>query len=230
MHQKHTNAIVLRRINYGEADRILTLLTRDFGKISVIAKGARKSASKMAGGIELLCESEIGYIKGKGDIDTLTSARMLRHFSGIAHDLDKMRVVADFLKRIDQSSEQDASTELYDLTTEFMMVANTPSFSVELIEAWGLARLLFILGETPNLQTDSEGEQFSENSMYIFSYEDSMFAACPRGTVGPTTIKFIRLLLTHTVAQVGSVKNINQLAAEAAQLLKTAYTYHRPTR
>ena len=47
---KRTQAIVLRRTNYGEADRILQLLTPE-GKKSVMAKGVRKEKSKLAGGI-----------------------------------------------------------------------------------------------------------------------------------------------------------------------------------
>lgn len=48
----HTRAIVLRRTNYGETDRILNLLTPE-GKKSVLAKGVRREKSKLAGGIEL---------------------------------------------------------------------------------------------------------------------------------------------------------------------------------
>ncbi|MCA9348456.1 DNA repair protein RecO, partial [Candidatus Saccharibacteria bacterium] len=61
-----TRAIILRRINYGEADRILTMLTSDFGKIRLIAKGVRKQKSRMAGGLELFGVSEINFIKGRG--------------------------------------------------------------------------------------------------------------------------------------------------------------------
>jgi DNA repair protein RecO (recombination protein O) len=48
---KNTQGVVLTRINYAEADRILTVLTEDFGKVSLIAKGTRKEKSKLAGGI-----------------------------------------------------------------------------------------------------------------------------------------------------------------------------------
>ena len=48
-----TEAIILRRTNYGEADRVISLITPDRGKISGIAKGVRKPKSKLAGGLEL---------------------------------------------------------------------------------------------------------------------------------------------------------------------------------
>ena len=58
-------AIVLKRIEYGEADRILTVLTKNHGKISVIAKGVRKPKSKLAGGIEIFCVNSISYVNSK---------------------------------------------------------------------------------------------------------------------------------------------------------------------
>lgn len=60
-----TQAIVLKRSNYREADRILRVITPDRGKISLIAKAVRKPKSKLAGGIELFSVNEISYIEGK---------------------------------------------------------------------------------------------------------------------------------------------------------------------
>lgn len=60
-----TSGIVLNRINFGEADRILTVITPDQGKLSLIAKGVRKEKSKLAGGIELFSVSNISFIPPK---------------------------------------------------------------------------------------------------------------------------------------------------------------------
>lgn len=62
-----TKAVVLRRTNYGEADRILQLLTPD-GRRSVMARGVRKEKSKLAGGIELFAVSDVVIGEGKGDL------------------------------------------------------------------------------------------------------------------------------------------------------------------
>ena len=61
-----TSAIILKRVDYGEADRILTLLTPDHGKLSLMAKGVRKIKSKLAGGIELFSISTITFAEGRG--------------------------------------------------------------------------------------------------------------------------------------------------------------------
>ena len=65
-----TEAVVLRSIRYGEADRIITFITPDRGKVKGIAKGVRKQKSKLAGGIELFSVSDISFIPGRRDIDT----------------------------------------------------------------------------------------------------------------------------------------------------------------
>ncbi|MET0980164.1 MAG: DNA repair protein RecO, partial [Candidatus Saccharimonadales bacterium] len=62
-----TRAIVLRRTNFGEADRILQLLTPD-GKKSVMARGVRREKSKLAGGIELFAVCDVVITEGKGSL------------------------------------------------------------------------------------------------------------------------------------------------------------------
>jgi DNA repair protein RecO (recombination protein O) len=83
MNQIITTAIILRRTDFGEADRILTLITPDHGKIRLMAKGVRRPKSKLAGGIELFSVSKISYIKGRSEIGTLVSAQLNTHYGTI---------------------------------------------------------------------------------------------------------------------------------------------------
>ena len=62
-------AIVLKRVDYAEADRIVQVITRENGKRSLMARGVRRAKSKLAGGIELFSVSSITAIVGKGDIE-----------------------------------------------------------------------------------------------------------------------------------------------------------------
>ena len=83
-----TKAIVLRRTNYGEADRIVQFLTPD-GRRSVMARGVRKEKSKLAGGIELFAISDVVIGEGKGELGVVTSAK-LEHF--FKHSLDVLTI------------------------------------------------------------------------------------------------------------------------------------------
>ncbi|MEK7561678.1 MAG: DNA repair protein RecO, partial [Patescibacteria group bacterium] len=80
MNRYITKGIVLSRTDYGEADRILSFLTIDHGKVRAIAKGVRKSKSKLAGGIELFSVSDLTLIIGRGELNTLISTRLVRHY------------------------------------------------------------------------------------------------------------------------------------------------------
>ena len=85
-----TQAIVLRRTNYGEADRIVQLLTPE-GRRSVMAKGVRREKSKLAGGIELFAVSDVVVGEGKGDLGVLTSAKLEHFYRHILKDYDRLQ-------------------------------------------------------------------------------------------------------------------------------------------
>src|SRR3954447_11761581 len=67
-----TEAVVLRSIRYGEADRILHLYSRDHGRIGAIAKGARRVKSRLGGRLEPLARVNLVLRQGRGDLATVT--------------------------------------------------------------------------------------------------------------------------------------------------------------
>lgn len=87
MHSFKTEAIIIKRRNFGEADRILTVITRNHGKIKVIAKGVRKISSKRSAHIEPLNLSILNLHQGKMMI--LTEAETLYHHENLKNDLQK---------------------------------------------------------------------------------------------------------------------------------------------
>jgi DNA repair protein RecO (recombination protein O) len=230
MKAERTNAVVLRRINYGEADRILTLLTREFGKQALIAKGVRKERSKLAGGIELFSESDISFIVGKGDVGTLVSTKLIRHFAHIASDYDRMQLTATFLKRLDDATEDEAGRDYYDLNIQMMLAMNTPSIPAEITMAWSTHKLLMLLGEVVNVEYDSNGKSFEESAMYRFSFESNRFVRDENGLVEPSLVKFIRFLGVERPEKATQVKGAVELGKLAWELLDTAYKYSRPSR
>ncbi|MEP7105921.1 MAG: DNA repair protein RecO, partial [Chloroflexota bacterium] len=67
-------AVILRKLDYGEADRIYTLLTAEHGKVPAIAKGVRRSASRLAPALELFAHVDVQLAHGRGQLDVLTQA------------------------------------------------------------------------------------------------------------------------------------------------------------
>lgn len=81
-----TEAIVLKRINLGEADKILTLYTPNLGKLSAIAKGVRRPRSKMGGHLELLTHSSLMLARGQ-NLDIITQSETISSFLPLRGDL-----------------------------------------------------------------------------------------------------------------------------------------------
>ncbi len=84
-----TQGIVLARSNFGEADRLVTLLTPDFGLVKAIAPGARKYRSSLGGRVELFVVNELLLVKGRS-IDRIIQAQTLDSNTGLSRDLGKL--------------------------------------------------------------------------------------------------------------------------------------------
>ena len=81
-----TEAIIIKKVKLGEADRILTLYTPHLGKIQAVAKGVRRPKSKMAGHLELLTHSQVSLARGR-NLDTITGSQTINSFLPLKSDL-----------------------------------------------------------------------------------------------------------------------------------------------
>ncbi len=117
-----TKAIVLRSLDYGESDRILTFLTDEFGKLKGIAKGARRSRRRFANALEPFSLSTILFSrKGRGGLALIEGSDVISHFAGIRVDLDRTLVAAYVAELADHFSvEGKKNLPLFDLLTDFL--------------------------------------------------------------------------------------------------------------
>jgi DNA repair protein RecO (recombination protein O) len=194
MKQISTQAIILKRINFGEADRILTVLTSDHGQVSMLAKGVRKAKSKLAGGLELFSVSDINYIDGKSDLKTIVSTRLKVHFKNIVSNVDRTMAGYDFIKVLTSFSEHSKEPEYYGLLEKGLESLDDLSVDSSLIEVWFYSKLLALNGSGMNIEKPLEVAKFSESEMYDFSYDDMSFFVSKSGQFGPKHIKFLRLV------------------------------------
>ena len=203
-----TLAYVLRRTNYGEADRILNLITPN-GKMSAIAKGVRKEKSKLAGGIEMFSLIELVVHTGKGDIGTVTSAKMLKFFDRILKDYDKTELAAMILKKVSIASENSGSKKYFEVTDECLTALNS-GVDLALIESWFLINMVKESGEDINLYRSIDGEKLSPEKRYVFDTMDSSFCEKENGDYGVNEIKILRLIVTNKLSTVAKVKDVEQ--------------------
>jgi DNA repair protein RecO (recombination protein O) len=100
MRSFRTEGIIIKRRNFGEADRIITVFTRDHGKLHIKASGVRKITSRRSGQIELLNHAILGLYKGNG-FPILTEAKMVEEYSPIKSDLDKIGLAYHLCELVD---------------------------------------------------------------------------------------------------------------------------------
>src|SRR5512144_1006336 len=100
------DAVVLRHSDYGEADRLLTLFTRQLGKTRVLAKGARKIASRKAGHIEPFTYARLQLAKGR-DMLILTQADTVEAYQPLREDLILTSHASYVLELLDRFTYQD---------------------------------------------------------------------------------------------------------------------------
>lgn len=193
MKQIVTKGIVLTRTNFGEADRIITMLTPDSGKVRLMAKGVRKIKSKLAGGIELFSISQITYLPGKKDIHTLISSRLEKHYGLIATDINRTMLGYEFLKQINRITEDAAEEVYFEIINQALLGLDDTSIDARLVELWFMMNLLQTSGHAPNLETDTEGVVLEAGQQYEFDFEAMAFMLKPAGPYEAQHIKLLRL-------------------------------------
>lgn len=226
MRQLQTRGIILRRTEYGEADRIITLLTSDFGKIRVMAKGVRRQKSKMAGGIELFSVSEIHFIKGKGDIDTLVSTRLTTHYGHIVKDLGRTELAYAMLKAINKIVEDTAGSDYFTILNESLAALDTERIPAHLSELSFWMRILQMLGHVPDFTVDSRGKPLQESGQYDFDYEDVSFVSKPDAPYNKNHLKVLKLLAYNSPQSLAAVQGIAGYCSELTGLVRNLRTQH----
>lgn len=210
MKTHRTQAIVLRRTNYGEADRILQLLTPE-GRRSVMARGVRKEKSKLAGGIELFAISDVVLGEGKGELGVLTSARLVHFYNHIIEDYDRLQFGYLAIKLITRASETVDEPEWFDMLSEILMALDARTIPLELTQTWFYLKYAALLGHELNLNIDTNGEKLSAERSYRYDAGEQGLREMVNGEIGAEHIKLLRLIATKSLkilAQVGGVDKI----------------------
>jgi len=145
-----TEAVVLRSIRYGEADRIIHCYTPHRGRIGAIAKGSRRTKSRFGGRLEPFFRLNLVLHVGRSDLHTVTAAETLDGFSALRHhgpSLDSAARACDATSRLFETDEPHPGVyhllvnelRLLDREPEQATLANQLAFRLKLLMAAGLA-------------------------------------------------------------------------------------------
>lgn len=153
MPAEKTTAIVLRVIEFSESSCIVTLMTRDFGKITALAKGARRLKSPFQGALDLLSISRIVFLLKKTDVlNLLTEAKLERRFQSASVDLNRLYAgfyMVELLAAM--TDEGDPHTDLYDWACKYLIAIDDGGPWMQSLMQFEMGALV-LLGHKPMLE------------------------------------------------------------------------------
>lgn len=205
-----TNAIVLRRTNYGEADRIIQVITPLNGKISIMARSVRKEKSKLAGGIELFAICDLVLYIGKGDLATLTGAKTKQIFDKIILDYNRLQFAYEAIKQISKAAENMDEPDFYDLLKDTLSFLNSSQIKLKIIQTWFYLKLAKLFGNELNTATDNNGMRLVEDINYRFDKDDQVFVFDESGVYDSNYIKILRLMIHNPPEIIAKINDIDQ--------------------
>ena len=172
-----TEGVVIRQMPLGEADRILTLCSPDLGKVRAVAKGVRRSKSRLGGHLELLNRASVSVAVGR-NLDTISEAYAITTFGGIRRDLTRVSRGLYVAELIDCFSfEGNGNHAMYSLLLDTLHRLERGA-SLDMLTCWFEMRLLECSGYMPELVHCVECRLRLEPDDHLFACE-SGGALCP---------------------------------------------------
>lgn len=214
-----TEALVLRRTNFGETDRVLSVLTPE-GKYSVLAKGVRKEKSKLAGGVEPFCLSEMVMHFGRGELAVLTAAKPKQFYKYILADINTLEVASEILKRVSRVAEQTDNSEFFEILKQGLTALDARG-NVETILTWFYFNLAKAMGEQINLFYDGDGEKLVSDGRYHWDSMEKCLKKSGAGKIGANEIKLMRLMVSTDLSLILKIKDVDEIMPELLYVAKT---------
>jgi DNA repair protein RecO (recombination protein O) len=240
MEHHETTAVLLRYYNYGESSRLFIFFTRDFGKVKLIAKGARKSKKRHLTTIDLLTYQRIHFKeKEHRELQSLDSIKMIEPFLNIRGKLSVISIVLYFAELIDEFfKEQEKNEQMFDNFLTFLIrfdkgffrLSDIPIFQLKVLENAGLAPNL-----TSCINCGSPLDKYPDKSLRFnnakggciceecFGNPDNKFYG---KKISLGTIKNLNLAKNSPLKNLGRVNFTKSTLKEAIEVLSEFIKYH----
>jgi len=164
-----SEGVVLARRNFGEADRILVIYTKNFGKVSLLAKGIRRPKSRKRGHVEVFNNIKFQAVAGRG-LDIITEAEVIEDFSEVRKSLKKISLAYYLMEVVGRiTHEGEEKTEVYNLLLTSLQKLKSAKMLKKLRLDF-ITDLLIILGYwpvgIPLFSPDEKLEEVTERQIY----------------------------------------------------------------
>jgi DNA repair protein RecO (recombination protein O) len=232
-----TEAVVLRSIRLGEADRVLHLYTEAHGRVGAVAKGARKTMSRFGARLEPLSHVELVLHRGRGELQTVTSAQLVRSHHEAREDYYRFSVGmigAEAMLRL--FSEEEANERTFNALTRFLDLLDVTPHAADrpTLDPLGLAfqlKLLWLAGYLPHVTTCAEcGTEGEPLVGYSPRAGGALCTRCARASealaLAGDGIAGIEALLARPLADAPGLGLSERVQRDALRVITASYEYH----
>jgi DNA repair protein RecO (recombination protein O) len=234
-----TEAVVLRSLRLGEADRVLHLYTLDRGRVGAVAKGVRRTKSRFGARLEPLSHVEVLLHQGQSDLQTVTGVELIRPHREAREDYYRLGVGligAEAMLRL--FSEQEANERGFTALTRFLDVLDelphAPRGGRPALDPLALAfqlKLLWLSGYLPHLTSCAEcGEEDATLVGYSPRAGGAVCASCAPASealaLGGDGIAGIQTLLAQPLAAAAGLALSERARRDALRVVTASYEYH----
>lgn len=200
---KTTNALILREVKYKEADKILTVLTPEDGKLTVKARGALRKGCRYAAACQALCYSEMTLFGNRGRW-SVNEAQTVEQFLPLRADLELLALGSYFAEALEAVSDEDSpNPEMLQLGLNSLYALSRGLYTPEHIKAVFELRLMCLAGFEPDVfscavcgREEPEGAMLSLRGGVVYCKRCVPDAAGVSLPVGPETLEAMRYIIT----------------------------------
>ncbi|MBU1341677.1 MAG: DNA repair protein RecO [Proteobacteria bacterium] len=236
-----TDAILLRKIEYGDHDFIISFLTKSQGKISVIAKNAKKSIKRFSGSLDLFSVNHIQCTFPKKKKDALTilaHAELENGFANIRYDVFKTAYASYWIELIHLWLEENrVQTDVYDLLLFSLDALHIGTISKEVLSLIFQIRFMSISGFSPNIENcdtcktpvdliDQKNIWFDFNEGRIICQNCIQKRSKYGMTVSKGTLKQLFWINNSDINRADRIKFSSLAITEGARLLESFIPFH----
>ena len=223
--------IVIHTREFGEKDALLTLITKERGKLSIICKGVKKPVSRMRSAAQLFTHARFFLYEGKS-LATATQAQSLENFKTISTDLTKFAVASYWAELLELViPEREMNYHAYLLTLKSLRLLDE-NFTWALFFAFQF-KLLTITGYQPVIdQCTACGAELNNEIYLSVSQGGTLCSICAKGSrrVTEGTIQSLRLFKTASLEMITKLKLSSIVHRELKVFLREYIEYHTETR
>jgi len=216
--------VVLRTIRLGEADRIVTFLTSEHGKVRAVAKGIRRTKSRFGARLEPLGNVALLLYQGR-ELDVVTQAETIERFPRLREDLELMARATSMLEAVDHiAQERQSSPALYTMLVGALRALSAGGSS--LVAPAFFLKLLALEGLEPVLDRCALCEGAGELVAFDFDSGGTLCQGCRRGlAVSPGALELMRRILGGELARV-LAEPVGAAGTEVEHLAARAMEHH----